>query len=208
MRKTLSIITSPPGTLQPTRLVSKSTSPALPPPPPISTAVSSLLPPPAPPLPPILPPLHNMPTSSTIPPYPPYSWNRYSDDYQDLSRAVFPQEESRNLSQDEPTMPLMMTSAPFRTLPSSKTCVSVGCQTEDNPLFPPIQAGNENMPTVSWVWDRSFGCVEVCFCIAESMHLWVLVVFWPFLESHLRFCDLYYKNNFNLLADDVSCHLL
>ncbi|KAM3939508.1 paxillin isoform 2-T2 [Leptodactylus fuscus] len=158
MRKTLSITSSPPGTLQPIRLVSKSTSPALPPTPPISSSsipVSSLLPPPAPPLPPVLPPLHqvlppsyNMPPLSTLPPQPPSSWKRYSDDYQDLSRAVFPQEESRNPCQDEPTMTLMATSAPLRVLPIPKSYVSVGCQTEDNPLFPPIQTGSENVSTV------------------------------------------------------------
>ncbi|XP_069601386.1 uncharacterized protein [Ranitomeya imitator] len=152
MRKTLSITTSPSGTLQPTRLVSKSTSPALPPPPPItptSASISSVLPPPAPPLPPILPPLHNIPPSSTLPPQPPSSWKRYSDDYQDLSRAALPQEEFRNPYQNEPVLPMMGTSAPMRTLPSPKSYVSVSCQTEDNPLFPPIQAGNENVSTVS-----------------------------------------------------------
>ncbi|CAJ0964907.1 unnamed protein product [Ranitomeya imitator] len=150
MRKTLSITTSPSGTLQPTRLVSKSTSPALPPPPPItptSASISSVLPPPAPPLPPILPPLHNIPPSSTLPPQPPSSWKRYSDDYQDLSRAALPQEEFRNPYQNEPVLPMMGTSAPMRTLPSPKSYVSVSCQTEDNPLFPPIQAGNENVST-------------------------------------------------------------
>ncbi|XP_056385924.1 uncharacterized protein LOC130282074 [Hyla sarda] len=151
MRKTLSITTSPSGTLQPTRLVSKSTSPALPQPPPVSSstaAVSSLLPPPAPPLPPVLLPLHNMPTSNTLPPQPPSSWKQYSDDYQDLSRAVFPQEDFRNTYQDEPTMPLMVTSSTLRMLPTPKSYVSVACQTEDNPLFPPIQAGNENVSTM------------------------------------------------------------
>ncbi|KAM4052056.1 paxillin isoform 1-T1 [Anomaloglossus baeobatrachus] len=151
MRKTLSITTSPSGTLQPTRLVSKSTSPALPPPPPItspSAVVSSLLPPPAPPLPPILPPLHNIPTSSTLPPQPPSSWKRYSDDYQDLSRSVFPQEEFRNPYQNEPFLPTMVTSSPLRTVPSPKSYVSVGCQTEESPLFPPIHTVTENVSTI------------------------------------------------------------
>ncbi|XP_040272443.1 paxillin isoform X1 [Bufo bufo] len=146
MRKT--ITTSPHGTLQLTRLVSKSTSPALPPPPPMSSsteAVSSLFPPPAPPLPPSLPPMHNMTTSSTLPPQPPSSWKRYSDDYQDLSRAVFPQEESRKPCQDDTTMPLMVTPSLLRMLPTPKSYVSVGCQTDDNSLFPPIQAWDESV---------------------------------------------------------------
>ncbi|XP_069817369.1 WAS/WASL-interacting protein family member 3-like [Dendropsophus ebraccatus] len=160
IRKTLSVTSSPPSTLQPTRLVSKSTSPALPPPPSVSSsAVSSLLPPPAPPLPPALPPLHTMPPSSTLPPQPPPSWKRYSDDYQDLSRAFFPQEEFRNPFQDEPPMPPMVTYAPPRVLPTPKSYVSVACQTEDNPLFPPIQAWNENvsmmMPPAAYCSDRA-----------------------------------------------------
>ncbi|KAG8596979.1 hypothetical protein GDO81_002126 [Engystomops pustulosus] len=151
MRKTLSITTtsSPPGTMQPTRLVSKSTSPALPPPPTSSsTSVTSLNPPPAPPLPPILASLQNMPPSSALPPQPPPSWKRYSDDYQDLSRAVFPQEESRNPYEAEPFVPLLVASAPQSMLPPSKCYVSVACQTEDNPLFPPIWPGYENVTTM------------------------------------------------------------
>ncbi|XP_075070983.1 paxillin isoform X1 [Mixophyes fleayi] len=145
MRKTLSVTTSP-RTLQTIRLVSKSTSPAQPPnfPPPFSspfsstTTAASFLPPPAPPLPPNLPPLHN-PTLSTLPPQPPSSWKRYSDDYQDLSRPFPPLEESITLCQDEPHVPWIFTSAPTRALPAPKSCVSVACQTDSNPLFPPIQ---------------------------------------------------------------------
>ncbi|XP_066459751.1 paxillin isoform X2 [Eleutherodactylus coqui] len=167
MRKTL-ITASPPGTLQLTRLVSKSTSPALPPIPP---SVSSLFPPPAPPLPQVISPLHNMPTSSTLPPQPPPSWKRYSDDYQDLSRAVFPQEESRSPCADDPAMPWIVTSAPLRMLPTPTSYVSVGCQTEYNPLFPPIQAGNENVSTVSLcsslLHSRALGSLSFCLCVGR-----------------------------------------
>ncbi|XP_063769206.1 paxillin isoform X2 [Pseudophryne corroboree] len=147
MRKTLSVTTSHPRILQTTRLVSKSTSPAQPPhyPPPFSssfssttTTAASLLPPPAPPLPFILPP-QKTPTLSTLPPQPSSSWNSYSDDYQDLSRALPPQEESRTIYQDEAPAPWNFTSAPSRSLPAPKSCISVACQTDSNPLFPPIQ---------------------------------------------------------------------
>ncbi|XP_072271587.1 paxillin isoform X2 [Pyxicephalus adspersus] len=148
MRKTLSVTTSPPGTLQTIRLVSKATSPAQPPPPPstlvsscastVSSLPSSLLPPPAPPLPPTLPPLH--PSSlSSLPHQPTPSWKRFSDDYQDLSRVVPLQEKPRIPSQEEPPVPWIFSSAPLRTLPVPKSYISVACQTDDHPLFPPIQ---------------------------------------------------------------------
>ncbi|XP_040206325.1 paxillin isoform X1 [Rana temporaria] len=144
MRKTLSVTTSPPGTLQTTRLVSKSTSPAQPPTPvPSSSAtvtslLSSFLPPPAPPLPPTLPPLHP-PALSTLPPQPPPSWKSYSDDYQDLSRVVPLQEVPQIYYREEPPAPWVFTAAPSRTLPAPKSHISVACQTDDHPLFPPIQ---------------------------------------------------------------------
>ncbi|XP_068094816.1 paxillin isoform X2 [Hyperolius riggenbachi] len=147
MRKTFSVATSPPGTLQSTRLVSKSTSPAHPPPPPTTTPVpnsmtnvlpSAFLPPPAPPLPPSLPPVH-APALAALPPQPPPSWKTYSDDYQDLSRVVPLQVESQIPCWEECPAPWLFTSTPSRTLPAPKSCVSVACQTDDHPLFPPIQ---------------------------------------------------------------------
>ncbi|KAM8961422.1 paxillin isoform 1-T1 [Pelodytes ibericus] len=121
--------TSSPGTLVGTKLVSKSTSPALPAP---------FLPPPAPPLPNLPTPLRSE-AFSTFPPQPWSTWKNTSDDYQDLSKAV-PAEDASILSYHEDTPAnWIYNSSSVRTLPPPRACVSIGCQTDDNPLFPPIQ---------------------------------------------------------------------
>ncbi|XP_041429481.1 paxillin S homeolog isoform X2 [Xenopus laevis] len=118
MRKNFSVNSSPPGTVHRTRLVSKSTSPAQP---------SACVPPP-PPLPPLQSP-------AFIPYYPQQlpSWKAVGDDYQDLSRPLPPLHHKEfSTNRDLPPSPL-------KTLPPNKSFISVGCQTDDTPLFPPIQ---------------------------------------------------------------------
>ncbi|XP_063310664.1 paxillin isoform X1 [Pelobates fuscus] len=121
--------TSSVGSVVGTRLVSKSTSPAQPP---------SFLPPPAPPLPPLSTPFRSH-AFSTFPPQPWTSRKRYSDDYQDLSQTVPAQEDHVQPPHEQIPAGWFYTTSSVRSLPHRKTCVSVGCQTDDNPLFPPIQ---------------------------------------------------------------------
>ncbi|KAM4709218.1 paxillin isoform 4-T4 [Discoglossus pictus] len=127
------VTTSPAGTAERLKFVtSKSTSPSL---------SSSFLPPPPPPLPPSLPPL-NSPTYNPLPLQPLLSWKGYNDDYQDLSRP-FPlcEEEALSPLQENPHSSTTQTFpfSPTRTVPRPRTSVSVGCQTDDHPLYPPIQ---------------------------------------------------------------------
>ncbi|KAG8455793.1 hypothetical protein GDO86_001839 [Hymenochirus boettgeri] len=116
MRKCFSVNSSSPGTIQKTRLVSKSTSPSQP----------SSCPPPPPPLPPL--------QSHVFSPHTPQPSRKAAvDDYQDLSRST-------PISKDLSTSGLL-SSLPLRDLPPTKSYISIGCQTDDTPLFPPIQAG-------------------------------------------------------------------
>ncbi|KAE8634444.1 hypothetical protein XENTR_v10002309 [Xenopus tropicalis] len=118
MRKSFSVSSSPPGTVHRTRLVSKSTSPAQP---------SACVPPP-PPLPPIQSPAFIPHSPQQFP-----SWKAAGDDYQDLSRPL-PLPHNKELSATRFLPP-----SPLKTLPPNKSFVSVGCQTDETPLFPPIQ---------------------------------------------------------------------
>ncbi|MEE6523664.1 hypothetical protein FKM82_022661 [Ascaphus truei] len=116
--KPFSVPASLPGTGEGSRLVaSKSTSPA------------QLLPPLAPPLPlspAHLPPPHS-PALTLLPPL---------GDYPCLSKSLPP-------CLEDPRPPAsQIPSSTVSILPPSKSCVSIGCQTDDNPLFPPMQAGN------------------------------------------------------------------
>ncbi|KAM4810037.1 uncharacterized protein WCC33_018837 [Rhinophrynus dorsalis] len=170
IRKTFSVTASPPGTVQRTRLVSQSTSPALPSPALPSPALpspalpSSHLPPPPPPLPPVRPPLPS-PAFSPFPPQPMPPWKPSSDDYQDLSKALPPPLEDLIPScQEALCTAKTCATLPARPLPPSKSCVSIGCQTDDNPHFPPIQAGDLLNPY----------CVIKSFCKKQQSMLFIL----------------------------------
>ncbi|XP_053558031.1 paxillin isoform X2 [Bombina bombina] len=133
-RKVFSVTASPPSTIERTKFVSsKATSPALP---------SPVLPPPAPPLPhPLHPPL-NTSTFNSFSPQSLPPCKGFSDDYQDLSKPfpicqedILPPCQENHITSSARMLPF----SPIRSLPLPKTCVSIGCQTDDNPLFPPIQ---------------------------------------------------------------------
>ncbi|XP_053325734.1 paxillin isoform X1 [Spea bombifrons] len=127
MRKILPVTS--PGIVQRTKLVTQSTSPAQP---------SSFPPPPPPPLPPLSTSLSSPVLSVPSQPWP--AWSRSSDDYQDLSKGVAAQEGCPPPGPEGTLARWTNSTSAMGTLPPSRPCISVGCQTDDNPLFPPIQA--------------------------------------------------------------------
>ncbi|XP_069475840.1 paxillin isoform X2 [Ambystoma mexicanum] len=103
--------------------------PPPPPPPPLPCHPSALFPPP------------NLPSSfSTRPPHPRFQWETSPDDYQEHAfLAASPLEQPRFLNRSTATVSSSGQTPPVRAPPASKLQVSIGCQTEEDPFFPPLQ---------------------------------------------------------------------
>ncbi|XP_069071142.1 paxillin isoform X1 [Pleurodeles waltl] len=104
-------------------------------------------PPPPPPLPPLpyappapLPPPVPAPSLPTQPPHHLFQWETSADDYQELAiLCAPPPEHQRFQNRSTATTPTGIQAPTASTRPAPKAQVSVGCQTDEDPFFPPLQ---------------------------------------------------------------------
>nr|XP_032643570.1 paxillin isoform X2 [Chelonoidis abingdonii] len=111
-----------------------------------SHPIPSSLPPPPPPYPPqpsyVSSATAPSPVSCyfSLPPQPLFQWETSSDDYQELSVVgTPPSEEHRFLHSPQAQIPPAMLTEPMVASSPAKTLSSVGCQTDEDPFFPPMQ---------------------------------------------------------------------